>query len=288
MSLSLALVGFGEAAQAFAGHGDWRDKAYVYDIATETPALAAAKRDDYAKFGVIGCESLLAATADRTAVISLVTANAALDVAQNLARSIRAGALFFDMNSVAPDTKRAAAAAVETAHGRYVDVAVMSPVYPRSLATPLLLSGPHAGTGADALRELGFSNVRVVAGDVGRASAIKMIRSVMVKGLEALTAECFLAAAEADVVDEVLNSLGGDWPKTANYNLDRMLVHGTRRAAEMREVVKTLGALGVDPAMSGATVTRQEAVGALGLTAPPDTLGAKLSAISQSRKAQAA
>ena len=122
---------------------------------------------------------------------------------------------------------------------------------------PLLISGPHAGDAAAALAGLGFSNVRIVGDDVGRASAIKMIRSVMVKGVEALTAEMMLAARKAGVEDEVLGSLGDGWPDKAAYNLERMATHGSRRAAEMEESAKTLEALGIEPLMTRGIIIRQ-------------------------------
>jgi 3-hydroxyisobutyrate dehydrogenase-like beta-hydroxyacid dehydrogenase len=159
----------------------------------------------------------------------------------------------------------------------------MSPVHPAGLGVPLLVSGPHAVAGAEALVASGFTQVCIVEGAVGAASSIKMIRSVMVKGLEALTAECFLAADAAGVTDAVRASLNASWPGTdwgekADYNLDRMMVHGTRRAAEMEEVVKTLDALGTGSAMTRGTVERQRAIGALGLAAPT-SLSAKIAAI---------
>jgi len=142
------------------------------------------------------------------------------------------------------------------------------------------------------LRSIGFSNVRVVEGAVGRASSIKMIRSVMVKGIEALTAECVLAADRAGVLGEVLASLDAsppptDWKTRADYNLDRMLEHGLRRAAEMEEVVKTLDALGTGSAMTRGTVVRQLEIGSLGAK-PPEGLTAKLALLAPNRKAEAA
>jgi hypothetical protein len=100
-----------------------------------------------------------------------------------------------------------------------------------------------------------------------------MVRSVMVKGIEALTLECFLAAARAGVVDEVAASLknnypGLDWAKVISYNLERMANHGERRAAEMEEVVKTLHELGVEPLMAAATVKRQREMGQIGAQQP--------------------
>jgi 3-hydroxyisobutyrate dehydrogenase-like beta-hydroxyacid dehydrogenase len=105
--------------------------------------------------------------------------------------------------------------------------------------------------------------------EIGAAAAIKMVRSVMIKGIEALTLECFLAAARAGVIDEVAASMrnnypGLDWAKIVPYNLERMAVHGERRAAEMQEVAETLRELGVEPLMTNATVKRQREMGEIG------------------------
>lgn len=260
----IALIGFGEAAQAFAAGADWRARATGFDTKTGDGAMDAA----FEGLGVRRAATAGEALAGAEHVLSLVTADQALNAAEVYARHLIPGALYCDMNSVAPDTKRAAAAAVEEAGGRYVDVAVMSPVHPARNDAPLLVSGPHARTGAAALAAAGFTNVRVVDGGVGAASSIKMIRSVMIKGIEALTAECMIAAFRVGVVDEVLLSLGSDWPAKTNYNLDRMLVHGARRAAEMDEVVKTLESLGVASPMAQGTMRRQRAAGALGGESP--------------------
>jgi 3-hydroxyisobutyrate dehydrogenase-like beta-hydroxyacid dehydrogenase len=203
------------------------------------------------------------------------------------------GALWLDLNSVAPATKRDAAKAVAAAGGHYVDVAVMAPVHPKRRSTPLLVSGTHADVAIALLGTLGFNQVRMVDGGIGAASAIKMIRSVMVKGLEALTAECVLAAHNAGVLDEVLASLDASpapqsWRERADYNLDRMLVHGLRRAAEMEEVVKTLDALGVDTALTRGTADRQRALGRLGLGKAPAGLEAKLKTIAAAPRKDAA
>ena len=165
------------------------------------------------------------------------------------------------MNSVAPPTKREAAAAIEASGGRYVDVAVMAPV-DKGMAVPLLLAGPHALAAQPLLEALGFSNVRVVGEEVGRASAIKMIRSVMVKGLEALSWECASAAEAAGVLDEVTASLDASekpspWADRIAYNRERMETHGARRAAEMEESAKTLQGLGLEPVMTRGTIALQ-------------------------------
>lgn len=261
----------------------------AYDVKTDRPDLAAAKRTEYAALGVAGCATARQALDTAEAVLSLVTADQALRVAQSA--RITPGCLWFDMNSVSPDTKRAAATAIDSKKGRYVDVAVMSAVLPARTKAPLLVSGMHAEAGAAFLAGLGFSNVRIIAGAVGRASSIKMIRSVIVKGIEALTAECLIAADRAGVLDEVLSSLDAGqpsarWAERADYNFDRMLAHGVRRAAEMEEVIKTLDALGTGAVMSNGTVKRQRAIGTLGVS-PPEGLAAKLAIVMPGPKAQA-
>lgn len=273
-----SLLGFGEAGAAFAQPG-----AAAFDIKTENVQTRPAKIADYESAQIRWSPTPAGALADAEMVLCLVTADQALAAAQGCAPLLRPGTLWCDMNSVAPGTKQAAARAVEAAGGRYVDVAVMAPVLPARLAVPLLVAGPHAGDAATALRAYGFASVSVAGPRVGDASSIKMIRSVMVKGLEALTAECVLAAHRAGVADAVLASLDASWKEQgwaarADYNLDRMLAHGTRRAAEMEEVAKTLSDLGVDPAMTRGTIRRQRAMGAIGLV-PPDGLTAKLDAI---------
>lgn len=250
----VALIGFGEAGEKFARSASWRGRACGWDILPERRALMA-------RYGVETAETAAGALIDFGVLLSLVTADAALAAAREYAPLLPRGAFWCDMNSVAPDTKREAAAIVESAGGRYVDVAVMAPV-DAALAVPLLLSGPHCADAEPLLRALGFSSVRAVGDEVGKASAIKMIRSVMVKGIEALSAECSAAAHAAGVYDEVVASLDaserpGGWASRIEYNLERMELHGMRRAAEMEESARTLEGLGVEPTMTRGTVEVQ-------------------------------
>jgi len=277
---SLALIGFGEAGSTFARAGGWSAPARAWDV-------AEARRAAIAACGMEAADSAAQALADARIVLSLVTADSAPGAARDYAPLLPAGAIWCDMNSVAPETKRAAAEAVEAAGGRYVDVAVMAPVDPAALNVPLLLAGPAAPEAMALLGALGFARMRIVGEEVGRASAIKMIRSVMVKGLEALTAEMVLGAARAGVLDEVLASLDASekqagWAERADYNLDRMLQHGLRRAAEMRESARTLQGLGISPGMTENTVGWQQALGDLGAAPVPEGLQAKLDFIARS------
>lgn len=260
MAQRLALIGCGEAGTTFAANADWRDRAIAFDV-------IAARSAALAPFGISPAADARAAVAGAKIILSLVTAAQAEAAAEAAAPFLQPGALYCDGNSVAPQTKRAAAAAIEAVGGRYVDVAIMAPVEPGRLGVPLLLAGPAAQDAWTSLASLGFTNIRVVGEEVGRASAIKMVRSVMVKGIEALTDEMMAAASAAGVTEEVLASLDASeradlWSKRAAYNLERMATHGTRRAEEMEQVAATLRAVGVDPIMTEGTVRRQRGAAA--------------------------
>lgn len=287
MTRTVTLIGFGEAGRAFAPAG-----ARAYDRKTQGEATRAAMLAAYSEHGILGAEDPAEALGQADVVLCLVTADQAAAAALDYAPLLAPGALWLDMNSVSPGAKRQAAALISAAGGRYADVAVMAPVLPQRLGVPLLVAGPHAGDAAKALQALGFASVSVAGANIGDASAIKMIRSVMVKGLEALTTECAMAAARAGVSDAVIASLDASWKPQGwgerfDYNLDRMMAHGLRRAAEMEEVAVTLSDLGVDPVMTRGTIERQRAIGTLGLV-PPEGLEAKLAAIQTPEPARTA
>ncbi len=266
---NLAFIGFGEAARAFLS--GWADRrppiVSAYDRKTDSADTAAPMRVAYADHAVAGAESAADAVAAADTVFSTVTADQARVAADEGAAGLAPGTLWFDCNSCAPGTKQQAAALIEGAGGRYVDVAVMSPVHPKRHHAPLLVSGPWAEEAAERLKTLDM-RPRVVGPEVGQASSIKMLRSVMIKGFEALTAECFLAARRAGVADQVIASLEASdpeiaWRRRGAYNLERMLVHGARRAAEMREVALTVEALGLPPGLSRATADWQDTLAGL-------------------------
>ena len=274
----IALIGFGEAGTTFlAGWGLGRsDRVRAHDLKLCDPALAAAMSARCQAAGVVPCDAPEPALAGASLAFSLVTADQALAAAKAAAPHLAAGTLWLDGNSASPGTKRAAAAVIEAAGGAYVDMAIMAPVAPKGHRTPVLLAGPQAAEAAARIAALGM--VPEVAGPrVGDASTIKMLRSVMVKGFEALTAECLLAARRAGVEGAVVASLqasdpGVDWERRSAYNLERMMVHGARRAAEMREVAATLRELGLPDRMANATTDWQAGIAALGLAGGGDDL----------------
>jgi 3-hydroxyisobutyrate dehydrogenase-like beta-hydroxyacid dehydrogenase len=197
-----------------------------------------------------------------------VTAGSSIDAARSVAPHVSGNPYYLDVNSVSPGRKREAAQVLEGA-ARYVDVAILAPIHPRRHRTPLLLAGPHAAVLMPLLIDELDMRGAIASDQVGAAAALKMIRSVMIKGIEALTAECFSAAQRAGIAQEVAASLHNnyptlDWDKVIDYNLERMASHGIRRAEEMEQVAATLTELGIAPLMTQATVARQREMGELG------------------------
>ena len=265
---TLCFIGFGEAGQAIAAglRETGVERIAAWDILFPQAEGEKLKRAA-AAIGVRCASSAAEAVRDADIVVSAVTAAASVDAAQSVKTHLAGKPFFLDINSVSPGRKQETAQFLG-GEARYVDVAVIAAIHPARHRTPMLLAGPHAEAAAAILQPLDMC-VNVAGMEVGAAAAIKMVRSVMIKGIEALTLECFLAAARAGVVDEVAASLknnypGLDWSKVIPYNLERMASHGERRAAEMEEVTATLRELGVEPLMTSATVELQREMGEIG------------------------
>ena len=270
---NIAFMGLGEAACAIIdGWNGSVPRISAYDIKSLATETAAEIQGRATKRDVTVHPSMGSVLKTADIVFSTVTADQAVIAAETAARDIRQGTWWCDLNSCSPGSKRQAAAVLEAKGARYVDVAVMAPVHPKRHKVPLLLSGPHAAEAEALLQALDMAP-SVVEGPVGAASSTKMVRSVMIKGLEALTAECALAAHAAGVADDVFSSLsksdgGRDWAAKASYNFERSMVHGDRRAAEMEEVTRTLQELGLPHEMSSSAITWQRRLASQGDALP--------------------
>jgi len=272
----VAVIGFGEVGQIFARELRVAGVSHLaaFDIAFEnpdSPQLKAARVQE-----ITICASAGEAAAQADLVISSVTAGSALTVAEAVVGHLRHAPFFLDVNSVSPSTKQAASAVVEAAGGRYVEAAVMTSVPPHGIRSPMLLGGPHAETFIDLAAPWGM-RLTAFSPEVGRASSVKMCRSVMIKGLEALTTECMLAARHYGVEEQVLSSLADtlphkDWAGLARWMISRPLVHGRRRAEEMREVARTVREAGIEPILSAPTAIRQDWAAERGRELPPGIL----------------
>ena len=260
----LAFIGFGEVGQTFARGLLGKDGVRVaaYDLMFDRPEKRGEPIARAETLGVRVAADAADASRGAAIVVSAVTAAAAGEVAEAAARYLKPGQLFFDVNSASPGTKQAAAGAVEAAGAHFVEGAVMAAVAGPGLKVPILAGGPAAQAAADILNPLGM-NLTPVATEIGRASATKLARSIVMKGIEAALVESAAAARRWDVEAEVLASLqatypGIDWKQQVARAGERVARHGIRRAEEMREAGAMLADLGLDPGLCRAIAAVQE------------------------------
>jgi 3-hydroxyisobutyrate dehydrogenase-like beta-hydroxyacid dehydrogenase len=258
---NVGLVGYGEVGRILAEDLRKQDvKVTTYDLKLGTdqgPAL----RDHAGTHGVALASSHADLAAKSDFIVSAVTASQAVPVAQACAPAVKPGAFYLDFNSSSPGAKRRAAALIDGNRGRYVEGAVMTSIPPYRIKVPLLLGGAGAKELAPLLVELGF-DAKVASEKLGVASAVKMCRSVMIKGMEAMVIESFTTARAYGVEDAVLASLTEtfpsiNWEKQGAYFFQRVIEHGRRRSDEVREVAETVREAGLTPWSAQGTAERQ-------------------------------
>ena len=258
----VGLIGYGEVGRILAEDLRQQDvKITAYDIKLRSDQSGRALRDHAKQHGVALSASHADLAAQSDFIVSAVTAGQAVPVAKACAETVKQGAWYLDFNSASPGAKQRAAAVIDGAGGRYVEGAVMTSIPPYRIKVPLLLGGAGAGELAPLLIELGF-DAKKASDRLGVASAVKMCRSVMIKGLEAMVIESFTTARAYGVEDAVLASLketfpGIDWEKQGAYFFQRVIEHGRRRSEEVREVAETVREIGLTPWSAQGTAERQ-------------------------------
>ena len=259
----VGLIGYGEVGKIFcAGLKDRVISVCTWDLKFDAVNARAVELEHAARAGVHVCASMQALCGQADLIVSAVTASNTLAVAQAAAQHIRPGTIFLDLNSASPATKQRAAAVIEAAGGRYVEAGVMTSVPPMGIRVPIQLGGEHARALAETLRGFGM-NAKPVAAGIGVASAIKMCRSVMIKGLEALVIESYTTARKYGVEAHMIPTLQEtfpsiDWEAQGSYFFGRVAKHGKRRAEEMREVANTVREAGFEPLMAAAIAEKHD------------------------------
>ncbi|RQV07381.1 NAD(P)-dependent oxidoreductase [Burkholderia cenocepacia] len=278
----IAFIGFGEAGgvlgAALVAAGA---EVCMYDLLLDDPAQRDVMRRKAEAAGVQVAVDLADALASAELVFSTVTASSARQAAHDAGRWMRDGQTYLDLNSVSGATKRADRDGIEASGAAYVEAAVMAPVPPYGIGVPMLLGGARAAAIAERLTCFGM-RATAVSTQIGHASAIKLCRSVMIKGIEALMVECLAGARHFGVEDDVLASLDETFPGLGwngalpHYLISRVAEHGRRRAAEMLEAADMLNGAGIEPRMALATAGVQQAtvdaMARLGLGYDPDTV----------------
>jgi 3-hydroxyisobutyrate dehydrogenase-like beta-hydroxyacid dehydrogenase len=262
--MRIGIIGFGEVGRivgtALVAQGaEWVG---TYDLLLADPRTAGGIEAEARTAGVKVAPDVDALMAESELVLSAVTASQTTAAAQSAVRAIRPGTWFIDFNSASPGAKSACAALIDAAGGRYVECAVMNSVPPYGIRVPMLIGGPHAAAVHPVLGKLGFA-AEICDERVGVASAIKMCRSVVIKGMESIFVESLMTARHYGVEAPVLASLQEtfptiDWEEQASYFFSRVAQHGKRRAEEMREAAATVREGGLAPHMAAATAERQQ------------------------------
>ena len=261
----IGIIGYGEVGKIF-GAGLKRppgiESVYAWDLKFADAATQAVEHDQAERAGIGVHASMQALCAASDLMISAVTASNALAVAREVAQHIRTGCVFLDLNSASPATKQQAAALIDGAGGHYVEAGVMTSVPPHGIRVPMLLGGAKAAELAAVLTGWGL-DAKAVSEQLGVASAIKMCRSIMIKGLEALVIESYTTARRYGVEDHLLPTLAEtfpsiDWHQQGAYFFSRVGQHGKRRAEEMREAAITVRESGFEPFMATATAAKQQ------------------------------
>lgn len=262
--MKLALIGYGEVGHIFARDflATGKVEISVYDILFDDAEQGASTRQDAAANGLKVAANAAEAAREARIIISAVTADAVAAVAHQAAGYLKPGQIFLDINSASPVTKKNAFAEVDAIGAHYVEGAVMQPVPGPDLKVPILCGGPYAQEAADLLNPLGM-NMTPVSTEPGRASAMKLCRSIMIKGIEALIVDCAASAKAWGVEKEVFGSLRETWPsidfaELSVYMGQRVRQHGIRRAAEMREAAMMVADLGRNDALCKAVADAQE------------------------------
>jgi 3-hydroxyisobutyrate dehydrogenase-like beta-hydroxyacid dehydrogenase len=269
MDLDIGLVGYGEVGKIFTRELRQKTGRWVgaWDLKFADSATREAERAHAAANSIEACDSVPALCGKARLIISAVTASSTLAVSQEVARSIQPGTLYLDFNSASPGTKTQCAALIDAAGGHYVEAGVMNSVPPYGIKVPMLFGGQHAQRLADMLRALGM-DATPVSEKIGVASAIKMCRSVMIKGLEALVMESYATARAYGVEEHMISTLyetypGIDWNAQGAYLMSRVVMHGKRRSEEMWEAANTVREAGFEPLMTSATAAKQAWVAGL-------------------------
>ena len=259
----IGLVGYGGVGRIFsAALRSLVPQMAVWDLAFADPAAREPALAHAAGQGVQACAGVAELCGGADLIISAVTASSTLAVAEAVADHIAPGAFFLDLNSASPGTKHAASACIDAAGGRYVEAGVMTSVPPHGIRVPMLLGGPHAATLLPTLLAWDMQ-AQVVSDRVGVASATKMCRSVMIKGLEALVIESYATARHYGVEEAMVATLqetfpGIDWSRQGSYFFSRVALHGRRRAEEMREAANTVREAGFEPFMAAAIAGKHD------------------------------
>jgi 3-hydroxyisobutyrate dehydrogenase-like beta-hydroxyacid dehydrogenase len=262
--LEIAFIGYGEVGQLFSRQLATRPGVRIraFDILFDDPRKGPELQRRASESGVLAARNTADMCSGADIVISAVTADQAVPAAEQAGPHLKPGQTYIDLNSVSPATKHQVSEQIRRVGAAFVEFAVMAPVGGPGIEVPILSGGETAHAVSLRLNDLGMK-ITPVSTEIGTASATKLCRSIVIKGMEALMVDFTLASERTGVMPAVLASLkasypGMDWENLAKDMVGRVSQHGIRRAAEMREASRMVAELGLDGSLASAIADRHE------------------------------
>jgi len=257
--MRVGFIGFGGAGYGLAKGLKQAGLADIsfFDSLRETPPHGDVIRRHALETGAISKENIAGLIHAAEIVISCVTGSVALAVAEQAAACLKPGHLFVDVNTASPRTMEAVGAVIQSTGAAFADVAMMGAVPAFLNRVPCLASGNGAERFKTAMGPYGM-DITCVGGIPGQASAIKMFRSIFMKGLLALLMEMLSATHQYQVDAVVLSSIAKTMEKSAFLEIVRLqmakgVISAERMSHEMDAVVATLTEMGLPAVMASAT-----------------------------------
>ena len=163
--------------------------------------------------------------------------------------------IYLEMNTASPKKKISIDQILKPSKVKFVDLAIMAPVPPKGILTPMLAVGPGAKFFKEAMSPYQL-NIEVIEGEVGEAASRKLLRSIVYKGIAAVICEGVEAGKafglEAYIREQISSIIGGK-----DDLIDRFVegseMHAGRRMLEMEAVIEMLEEKGIKPFLSKAS-----------------------------------
>ncbi len=258
----IGIIGYGEAGQAIA-QGLFSNKGRsisVFDIKFNDDEFEESLRLKAKEQGIIVEEDMRSLISKSDMILSLVTGEVAAQVVRESLPFMKEGKVYVDMNTVSPRGKMLIGELIEKKGGSFIEVAILGAIASYGFKSPMLVCGKRADEFVNLLGNMGF-NVRFVSKEIGKASYLKMLRSVFAKGVEALLLEMLVGAERCDLVEPLMDAIvkhmdGSSFQEIANTWITTNVIHADRRAEEMDHVIETLNELHVRPIMAEAVRDR--------------------------------
>jgi 3-hydroxyisobutyrate dehydrogenase-like beta-hydroxyacid dehydrogenase len=258
----IGIIGYGEAGQAIA-QGLFSNKGSsisVFDIKFNDDEFEESLRLKAKEQGVIVEEDRGSLIANNDMILSVVTGEVATQVVRDSLPFIQEGKVYVDMSTVSPREKILMGELIEKRGGSFVEVAILGAIASYGFKSPMLVCGRRGDQFVNLFANLGF-NMKFVSKEIGKASYLKMLRSVFAKGVEALLLEMLVGAERCDLIEPLMDAIvehmdGSSFQEIANTWITTNVIHAERRTEEMGHVIETLNELHVRPIMAEAVRDR--------------------------------